>query len=75
LVWTPPSKLALIISLFIMLIGIFLGIIGFLDIIGTLPTEISQLIHNYNQILVWSSWCLGLISWIITFIAVKIKSF
>jgi len=73
--WTPPSKLALLISMLVMVVGILLGTIGFLDILGILPEGFSQFVSGYNQILVWLSWVMCVLSWVITFIAVKIKDF
>jgi len=71
--WTPPSKMTMILALLIIIFGIILGIWGLLDLTGQLPPDFPINISSYNQILIYISWILSIISWIIIFIGIKMK--
>ncbi|MHA1229565.1 MAG: hypothetical protein ACTSRP_00590 [Candidatus Helarchaeota archaeon] len=71
--WSPPSRLTMVLALLVMVVGILLGILGFLDILGRLPADIPIDISDYNEIFVWLSWLFCFISWIIVFIGVKFR--
>ncbi len=60
--WTPPTKKTVLLSLIFVLLGIFIGIAGFLNAVG-----------QYSQLCVYIGFGLTFLSWFILFLGVKFE--